>query len=270
MSLNNGRSISIEEGLKKYIPDLLLLLDGQSVSWAKINKGYSTNHSKRRKKSLLNPLEKFEVNFYDLIALTLVRNDENAEKLFIYITVVLRRLNAVLNQQQKLMVGKTVRNFLKNFSLDYIHFIGELFFLDRMIASNEYELIMIEDKMKNGKDIDFRLYFKRNKQEILVEIMNVRLNTSNLESFSIFHEHLNRKVTDKIFDKTKGQISDYNFHLQPILWGSGDELKKVVSFYKNGFEILINGVMEPLAYCCLSYEGSEPKYRFNKITTLFD
>ncbi|OFX21067.1 MAG: hypothetical protein A2033_10620 [Bacteroidetes bacterium GWA2_31_9] len=270
MNAKEEISVSIEDNLKKYVPDLFKLMADQNVSWFSINKGYLKKHKERYKKYQENPTEKFEVNFYDLIGNVLLRNDSSSEKFFIYINVILKRLNVTLNKQQKMMVSKTVRNFLKNFSLDYIHFIGELFFLDRMIWSKEYSLLEVEHKMKNGKRIDFKLFSIRYQKEVLIEIMNVRLDRLNLNSQSDFQEQLIKKVGEKIFDKTNGVITDHTFHLQPILWGDRDELRKVSDYYKNGVEIPINGVMEPLSYCCFTVGENEPEYRFSGISTLFD
>jgi hypothetical protein len=270
MNFQEEIQISIEDNLKKYVPDLFKLMDGQDISWSSINKGYLEIRKKREKRYQENPTEKFEVNFYDLIGNVLVRNDSSSEKFFIYINVILKRLDVTLNEKEKMMISKTVRNFLKNFSLDYIHFIGELFFLDRMIRSKEYKLLEVEHKMGNGKRIDFKLYSIRNQEEISVEIMNIRLDRLNLNSQNDFQKQLIKKVGEKIFDKTKGVITDHSFHLQMIFWGDGNELRKVSNFFKNGLAIPISGVMEPLSYCCFTVGENEPEYRFSEISNLFD
>lgn len=205
-----------------------------------------------------------------MIGNVLIRNDSSSEKFFIYINIILKRLDEALNREQKMMIGKIIRNFLKNFSLDYIHFIGELFFLNRMICSGEYKLLSVEHNMKNGKQIDFKFYSISTQKEILVEIMNIRLDRLNLNNQNNFQEQLIKKVGEKIFDKTKGVLTDYSFYLQLILWGDGNELRKVSGFFKNGLKIPINAVMEPLAYCCITEGENEPEYRFSEISNLFN
>ena len=79
----------------------------------------------------------------------------------------------------------------------------------------------MEHKLDNNKRIDFKLYSVKHQKEILVEIMNVHLDRLNLNNQTDFQEQLINKIGEKIFDKTKGVITDHNFHLQLILWGDG-------------------------------------------------
>lgn len=41
--------ISIEDNLKKYVPDLFKLMDSQDISWTSINKGYLKIRNDRKK-----------------------------------------------------------------------------------------------------------------------------------------------------------------------------------------------------------------------------
>jgi hypothetical protein len=260
-----------ENTLKKYIPVLFEFMGGQNISWSSINEGYLVNREKRRSEFHQNGgWLRDEVNFYKLIGKVEVDKDSSSEKFLGYINVVLERLNESLTKREKIMVGKIIRNFLKSFSLDYIHYIGELFFLDKLIRSQEYKLIEVEHTMINGKQIDFKLYSLTHQMDVLIEIMNVRLWDLKLDSRTVFKEQLTNKVERKIHEKNGRILSDNNFHVQSILWGSGGELRKISNFYKTG--LCIEGVTEPFSYGCFSNENDEtkPRYVFEKISTLFD
>lgn len=264
-----GINISIKDKMEEFLPELFQLIEGQNVSWNSINKGFTKNHHRRREIYKNNPREQFEVTFYDLIGNVLIYNDSSSSKFLTYITMVIRRLNTGLDNKQKQMAGKIIRNLLKNISLDYIHSVGELFFLDKVIDTKQYELLEVEFKMKNGKRIDFRFCSKINKDVVLVEILNIHLDKLNIKSQAEFLKQITNKVGDKIFDKTNGILEDYQFLLQLIFWGSGDELKKVSEYYKNGLVIPISGIFEPLSYVCITNEENIPVYKFSTISTLF-
>jgi len=265
-------SVDLENRLKIYVPDLFKLIEGQNISWLSINRKFGKFLQQRKIRFHKGGgYLKDQVNFYDVVVQT-INGKQEFERFFIYMNVVFRRLNENLSSSQKIMVSKIVRNLLREFSLDYIHSLGELYVLDSLVRHKMYRLVEVEFKLNNGKCIDFKLISSESNKDVLVEIMNIRLDEKKLNSHKEISEYLMGKFSSKIDYKTMSIPSNFNFFIVPVIWGSKEDLLKVNDFYKNGSGITINRMMEPFSYCCWVDETgkTEPFYKFSRISTLFD
>lgn len=261
----------IQERLKIYTPYLFKLIEGQDIAWKDINKNFTIDFEENKRKFFENGgYLKVEMTFYQLISSAL-NNRAEAIHLFIYINVVFKGLAEHLSEPQRRMVGTIVRNLLKNFTLDYMNSLGELFVLNKLIITGSYRLDNVEYKMSNGKRVDFNLYSYELKRNQFVEIVNIRLDASKLESDTSIKNYLLKKFWDKISNQTRKFTSDFDFLVVPVLWGAAKDLEKVSKFYKNANSIQIHGVAEPFAYCCWADElGENTRYEFDRISELFD
>lgn len=274
MSMNEKEGMlkfSVQTTLEKLCPDMFRLMEGQTFPWKDINKKFAEKLSQRKKDFTSNGnYLKVEINFYDLIV-GVLQNNPSSIRFFLYIRIVTHSLNERLSQEEKKLVGKIIRRLLTDFTRDYIHNLGELFYLKEVIESGHYKLRGIEDKRSNGKEIDFKFLDLRDKREYLVEIMNVRLNPEKLNSHSDIKNYLAGKVKDKVVDKTKNQKFQCDFLVLPILWGEKSEhLLKVFDFYKNGSGLNISMMLEPFSYCCWDDEQLRPIFKFSIISELFN
>lgn len=259
-----------KETLSHNVPDLFNLLDGQNISWSSIESNILKQNTQRLKESKSSGKDfKIEMNFYDLI-LKVIDEDFESTRFFVYIIGVLRLFNEYLSTNEKILVSRIIRKLLKDLTLDYIHYIGELFVLDILLRNHPYTLTEIEYKLNNGKCIDFHFTTKENEQ-VFVEVMNIRLDPMKLNSHREIREYLRSKYLSKIEDKMTGVEWSFELIIVPVLWGSLEDLRKVYNFYRNGTGLRINGVTEPYSYCCKTHPNIEqPIFRFSEISILFN
>jgi hypothetical protein len=266
--------IDLEKNLQRYIPELFKLMEGQKISWSKINKDYDQLEKKRQIEYDKNGGHLMtEPNFYDMVRRS-VQRDPNFVRPFEYTKIVLDNLDKNLSREERIWVGSILRNLLKTLTIDHLHFLGELFVLNNIISRRHlYYLKMTEHEMDNGKRIDFNIVFKNSGREGLMEVMNIHLKGLDLSNHTRVRKHFERKIEDKIKDKTRDVDSDFIFQIQPVIWGSSDQLRVVGDFFKYGFGCKIENVNEPLSFCChtLVRDGQNKfLYVFDEISKVFN
>ena len=258
----------VKENLELFIPSLFKLLNGQNISWKGINKKFVEKHFERKEKYDKN--DKYllvPVNFYDVVT-GVMNENPGFTRLLGYFEYVFDELNRNLDGKEKLLVSKTLRNLLNDFTSDYIHYIGELSVLNVLTRSKLLTLDKMEFTLDNGKNMDFRLFCGETNQYLLVEIMNLHIDKENSKEVDVFEKFLQSKILNKIEDKTNGS-SINDFTLIPVLWGGHHDLHKIYDFYKKGFKNKNDKVFEPFSYLSW-YDTEGTLYKFQNISKIFD
>jgi hypothetical protein len=259
----------VKENLKLFVPALVELVDGKDFPWTKIDSLFSEK-IKMRKAEFKGETIIIEASIYDIIVEAKQQNS-SALGLLDFLDKLFEELNDNLNKTERQLVRRNIKQMLISFDCKYLNFIGEIATLNNLVKSKLFRLLSIEEKISNGKSIDFKLLNIEQNKIMLVEIVNIHLNNDKVvdesEAIRLF---LTGKLTDKKKLKSINLNNEIQFYLIPVIWGSAKSLKVYSDFYKSN-SLNLEGILEPVAYLTYSDKaGYYYKHYFTTISKLFD
>ena len=229
----------------------------------KKNKKFALDAYKKKQKFLANNnYLKVETSLYSIIS-GVIQKEVSAYVKYDFIRTVLKRLITNLPVEQRTLIRKNVYDMLTAFDKDYRNYFGELAVVNQLLE-DEYTLVGVEkDKICGGKTADFTI--KKNGQTRLVVVVNIHFYEPTGDSV----QFINKKVSDKLNEKTNGSEEYEEFTLVPVLWAFPKELFEYHQQYNAGNVQMPENVHEPFAYLSFSDDKEILIHKFTKISRLF-
>lgn len=128
----------------------------------------------------------------------------------------------------------------------YLNGFSEILTANKLIESGAYTLVEIEEPLGNGKKTDFTLVKNGGSLKSYVEVVNIHIDASKVESLEGFTEFVNLRLQQKYDDKTNGLSEDIKkcFHLLPCIW-SEDSAAHYIEQYGNASPLNGLGILPP-------------------------
>ena len=260
---------NVLRNLSFYLPSIFTIIDENDLDWTNIDSLFKKKIEKRIQECKGETII-VETTIYDLI-IEVKKKNSQALRLLDFINKLFYELSGNLDTLEKQLVKNNIRNILINFDMRYLNFIGEIAVLNSLMKTKKYSLEGIETKLSNNKSIDFKLKQYSDNSYILIEIVNIHLNSDRIEKSNVkIDKFLTERLEQKVKNKKQGLFEDINFYLIPVLWGNSDDLK-IYSDYFIENSIQIKNVIEPLSYLTFIDPNDETYFlhRFGKISDLF-
>ncbi len=200
---------------------------------------------------------------------------KNSRGLLFYINNLFKDLTVKLSTADKNRLAPNIRRIFtsKNPNSPYPEFlvpIGELAVLNGLLKSKKYEFKSIEHPLPNGKGIDFKLLKIEDGTEVLVEVVNIYLDTMRVENNDeAIKKLLTDRLTSKISNKKDGLTNSIDFFLVPVIWAEWTVLEIYCDYFKRNI-MHLDKVEEPMAFSLLSDGNSFYVPRFAKISNLHE
>ena len=228
---------NVKAVLAEYMPSFLRLLGTREISWQSIDKNLQTYIEKAKlefneTKSTL----KREATFYSII-MSKAKGDGLGEAQFDFYDQLFTGLHAVLSPEEQDMLSGILRSVLTQLEKDYLNFIGELSVLYFYKINAGFQLLKVEEKIFDSKNIsaDFKFLNPASGNQFLVEVVNIHLEQRDKLTLELLEKVIGRKLGDKL--KSKDVIAKRNMSLQPLIWCKNFEQLKQVSNYYNAYSI---------------------------------
>jgi hypothetical protein len=236
----------VKENLEEAIPSLAALVNGEKFPWDKIDGLFNAKIDERLAEGKGETFT-VEACIYDVIIAARGQKPQ-AVRLLRFLNGLFEDLTVTLQAAEKPLIKHTIRQMLESLDSKYLNFVGELAALNRLLKSGNYRLAGIEDKMPNGKFIDFKLKLVGQDKFQLVEVFNIQLDSSRvIDDAELIRKRLMHKLSKKIEDKKARLSSNVSFCLIPIIWGGWEDIKVYGEFFK-AHKLELLEVTEPLAY----------------------
>lgn len=257
----------VKKNLQIFIPALIELVDGQDFPWDKIDKLFS--------KKIQDRISKYngettivEASIYDIIV-SAKKQESSAVGLLHFLNKLFEELTDTLEKNEKILIKNNVKNMLISVDSKYLNFLGEIATLNNLIKSKTYRLAGIEHKIPNGKSIDFKLRHIEKNKFLLVEIVNIHLDSKRVDNDpDAIRKFLTHKLSQKIETK-KSQIEDeISFYLIPVIWGGWQDIKIYSDFFKSN-TLNLPDVIEPVSYLTYTDNAGYYEHYFKNISNLF-
>jgi hypothetical protein len=240
------------------------------LGWSHIDILFSKKLDKRAKESQGQPMT-IEATIYDLIV-EVKKNNQQAMRMIDFINKLFEELSLNLKKNEKKLIKRNIRSFLTTLDKGYLNFLGEIAVLNNLLKSKLYELEDVETQLPNNKTIDFKLRKLKDDNSILVEVVNIHLDSERIEyKNKKIEKFLTERFEKKIESKKMGLEDDIDFYLIPVLWGTWKDLKVYSDYFKDN-EIHIQNVAEPVSYLTFIDPNNEYFYlhRFGRVSNLFN
>jgi len=255
----------VEAILKKYMPSIIELLGGQSISWTSINKGLTQHISEIRKEFYATgKLILKETSFYSMIAERFTGTGKS-NAMFDYYDTLFKKLNTKLTSEEKQPVRRIILQLLTNLNNNHMNFIGELSVLDKYISTGQYYFVNIEARISSDSNVTADIYLKRklDGSDFLVEVLNLHLEKTQINDYSKFKYHLDSKFTQKI--KSKGISDKREVKIQPVLWYTDHNQFKWVQDFFLKTDYVHPDVLDPMCYCSYFKHDGSYQHWFDRI-----
>jgi hypothetical protein len=259
--------IDVEANLKRYVPNIFKLLEPERISWSRVSHLYQKELMRRIE--IINQTGQetliVETTFLDMIT-QLLNGKEHYYNLYRFINdMIFADFIQLMTLEERKLIKKTIYNLLTTFNRNYLHYVGELASLWKFKKAG-YSLIRVEELMDDEEPDKARIDFTLIKESrgYFVEVVNIHLSDSNTLTPEIIGFTINGKIEKKIktFDESKKPI-----YLNPVLWGTYEELKKVYEwFIKNPFKR--QNILGLNAFASYEANNGEQMVRFGAIAGL--
>jgi hypothetical protein len=256
----------VKHHLTNYLPNLVALA-GENIDWNRIN----THINKKLKERILNSegqIITVEACIYDYL-MSAKQNESRAFGLLGYLNNLFEELLLLLSEAEKKLLSQNLYNMLISFDRNYLSYVGEIAVLNGLIKSRKYQLIKVEEKLPNGKKIDFVLQVISSNKLLQVEVYNIHLDGEKVDpNHDAINKFLTDRLTVKINKKEAGLESKREFTIVPVLWGPSKVLRIYYDFFQTE-SIQLENVHEPFAYGTFIGQNGYYEHRFWKISNLF-
>jgi hypothetical protein len=268
MLQEESRRNLVKENLEEAIPSLVALVNGGKFPWDKIDRLFNAEVDKRLAACKGETIT-VEACIYDII-IAARKQKPQAIRLLRFINKLFEDLTVTLQAAEKPLIKHTIRQMLESLDGKYLNFVGELATLNSLLKSGNYRLVGMEDKMPNGKFIDFKLKQVGQDKFQLVEVFNIQLDNNRVvDDVELIRKRLMHKLSKKIEDKKARLSSDVSFCLIPVIWGGWEDIRVYSEFFK-AHKLELPEVTEPLAYLTLHDGADYCEHHFAPISTLFE
>lgn len=259
----------LRQQLLKDIPPLFDLLEDFDFDWKEVSRLFHQNHLERKDTYLkLGGHLTVEVNFYDVIVKAQEDKEETAINFLHFFSELFSTIASRLDIDQKKKLRSTLYNFLTNFDHKYLNFTGELLVLNHLLHTGDYAFVSTRFPLLNGNDADFQMIHLPTGKQTIIEVLNIHFGKPVSDDDKLVEKFLTGRISQKLEKKNKGGEAVVPYVLVPVLWTSGEDLKKLSGFYKRN-KIALPNVLEAVAYSTFYYENAAPKHLFGSISTLF-
>ncbi len=259
---------SVKANLELFIPALIELIDFNDFPWKKIDQAFLAKWEQR---TIASGGEKMliEASVFDII-IEAKKDNLKAIGLLDFFNKLFEELADSLTRSEKILIRSNAKAMLKSLDSKYLNFLGEMAVLNNLIKTGVYRLNSIEYQLSNGKSIDFKLTYIPVNQEILVEIVNLHLDTDKVEDNAVVIEKfLTHKLANKMASKKLNLDKDVAIYLIPVLWGGWKEVKIYSDFFKYN-KLSLPHTLEPLAYLQYNDGISYFEHYFKSVSHLFN
>jgi hypothetical protein len=165
-----------------------------------------------------------------------------------FLNNVFGSLANILTTPEKKMACSIVKKILLTFNPTFYHFVGEIATLNNIMSTNLYRLQHIEEDLPNGNSIDFYLQTIQNDERILVEVLNIDLDSDRVQADPVaIDKFIAHRAKKKFREKNKNLPDPEQFQLIPVLWGGHADIEVYRQHFKDHRATPAN-VLEPLAY----------------------
>lgn len=266
----NIKKYDLKYALEKQMPSLIRLIDQSNISWSRINSGLEKHLDKIKeeiKNTSLSHVTK-DATFYSFLIGNFKLNKETAP-MFDFFETTFSQLYERLSKNELIHLHKIIKLVLSNFDYRYLNFIGELAILNAYKSTGQYELLNIEERIYENKDIKSDLFIKRisDDKKILVEIVNIHLENRDLNNLFKIKQHIEDKIQLKI-NKTFFEHPKYPLYIQPVIWFENIQQIEIVSeiFLKN--LVSFDSTFVPMGYLTYQLANGLYEHRFEYVTTI--
>ena len=254
-----------------YLPSLIKIIDETNLDfdWDNIDNLFS-KEIKARTERANGETSIIEATLYDLIV-EVKKENSQAGRLLDFFNKLWEELSINLTSEEKKLIKPTIRNILTAFDRRYLDFTGEILVLNNLIKSKIYRLEKVEEKLPNKKTIDFKLKCIADGSFKLVEIVNIHLDSSKVNSEeNLIKTFLEGRLSKKIAAK-KLLLDNVDFFLVPVLWGGWKDIQVYSEYFKKN-KMHIQNVIEPVSYLTFTDPNdiSFVMHRFGNVSNLFN
>jgi hypothetical protein len=104
-------------------------------------------------------------------------------------------------------------------------YIAEICVAARLLSSGRISLVAVEERLSNGKSLDFT--FDENGKSLYVEVESIEIAPGKVESAEGLKKFLEKRATDKFQAKLAGiQSNEISVNVTHVLWGRVSDLDK--------------------------------------------
>jgi hypothetical protein len=260
----------VKTSLANHMPSLVRLLGEQNIAWSSINKNLLKyiNEVKVEFISTKIPIER-EATFYSILVRKFFGKGDT-DAMFDFYDKTFVSLNKVLTEIEKKPLHRMISKVLSNLNHNYLNFIGELATLNKFMDTGEYHLNDIEKIIhpEKNKGADISLIRKMDNIEVLIEVLNIHLETKKFENYDQLEYHLQSKFENKSKDKfINPKIIIF---IQPIIWTSDlEQLNMVCKFYSET-NFKMENVIVPMSYLTFKHTDGKFEHRFESLKTILN
>ena len=126
------------------------------------------------------------------------------------------------------MVLEFDKQIMDNPNAAYLNWLAELLAIDKLLESNEYEIVNFESLLTNGKRADFELKSK-NGITSYIDVVSLHIKEDKAETKEMLKQHIDSKLTTKISNKF-GDIDRSDKFILPVFWFDYSIIDKVVDY----------------------------------------
>lgn len=256
----------LKENIEFYLPSLIEIVNSTNLDWEIIDKLFS-KEIKNRKVKANGEILLVQATIYDIIV-EVKKGNLQALRLLSFFQRLLEELSNNLSFEEQKMIKKNIRDFLISFNQSYLNYVGELAVINNIIKSKKYSLEKVETELVSKSRIDFTIRNLDDGKLLLVEVVNIHLNSDKVES----DEEKIRKFLDyRLSSKIESKKSTTSFFLVPVLWGDWKDIKIYSEYFKRN-KMHLENVLEPVSYVTFIDTENENYYRhhFGNVSNLFD
>lgn len=234
----------VKSNIAYYLPALIKIIGESDFDWPYIDTLFSKKLNEREKKANGDKTIEIEATIYDII-IEVKKGNKQAHRLLDFLQKLMEELSINLNDKEQKLIKKNLRDFLTTFDKGYLNFVGEIAVLNNLIKSGTYRLESVETQLLSNKKIDFKLKTISNDKHILVEVVNIHLNSERIKNEETqIQKFFTHRLTGKIESKESGTV---DFFLIPVLWGAAEDIK-IYSDYFMKNKMHLSNVLEPVSF----------------------
>ena len=256
----------LKVNVKSQLPVLLKYIPEEDPDWDRFDKLFSQKEKSRIQEAKGETMF-IEACLYDIILAARKRNMD-AIILLGFFEVMLEELLEYINDEEKDMIQKNIKNMLVNLDFRYLNFIGELAVLNGMMKSGLYRIEQVECKLPDSASrIDFKLRKISDGSIWWVEVLNIHPDGDRIE---LDKGKVARFFTDRYLQKIASKKTETPIYLIPVIWAGRDVLV-LLSAYFSQYPLSVDMVHEPFVYASFraGNKKSQISYLFTTISELY-
>lgn len=265
--LESSKVNNAKQNTLYYLPALLeITAVDTEFPWDRIDDLFTILWKKKAALAIDDKMKVDATFFFTIMAAR--KGHSNAIGILHFLNHVFEELAGQLNPVEKKMLCSNIKDMVTTSDLRFYDFVGEIATLNNLMKTKAYRLERVETPLPNGKTIDFQLCKIETNCSILVEIVNIHLDSDRVEADPVaIDKFLTHRLVAKIKDKNKKLKENVHFYLVPVLWGGWQDIE-VYSNYFRHYKLALENVIEPVAYLQHSDGQEYYDHQFGRVSTL--